>query len=94
MKPNGTVVMRDYGIYDMTHMRFFARKSPNKMGENYYVRGDGTFSYFFEKEKADALFESAGFSIVHSKYDTRVLQNRKRKLKMYRVWFTGKYQKK
>jgi len=93
IKPGGIVVIRDYGIYDMTQMRFFAKKSPNKMGENYYRRGDGTFSYFFEKEIADSLFKQANFSVVESKYDTRVLQNRKRKLKMYRVWFTGKYMK-
>jgi len=63
------------------------------MGENFYRRGDGTFSYFFEKGMADSLFGDAGFSLIESKYDTRVLQNRKRKLKMYRVWFTGKYKK-
>jgi SAM-dependent methyltransferase len=93
-KPGGIIIIRDYGIYDMTQMRFFAKKTPNKMGENYYRRGDGTFSYFFEKEKADKMFSDIGFELIESKYDTRMLQNRKRKLKMYRVWFTGKYKKK
>jgi hypothetical protein len=33
----------------MTHLRFYAKKTPNKMAENYYRRADGTFAYFFEK---------------------------------------------
>lgn len=51
LKPGGILFFRDYGKYDMTQMRFSAKKRPNKMGEDYYVRGDGTLTYFFEKGK-------------------------------------------
>jgi len=52
------------------------------MGENYYRRGDGTFAYFFEKEFTENLFSSCNFVCELSSYDTRVLQNRKRKKKL------------
>jgi len=116
----------------MAQLRFFARKNPNKMGENFYRRGDGTFAYFFEKgsslasfnsrtiqrhptvkgnvffdhcfailmifsshhvEATRAVMESVGFQTRDLEYDTRILQNRKRKLKMYRVWLQATFVK-
>lgn len=46
LKPGGMFILRDYGLYDMTQMRFFAKKG-SQMGENFFVRGDGTFTYYF-----------------------------------------------
>ena len=37
--------------------------------------------------------KTAGFDIMDNVYRTRVITNRKRKLKMYRVWLRGKYNK-
>jgi SAM-dependent methyltransferase len=93
LKPGGILLLRDYGQYDMTHLRFFAKKNPNKMAENYYRREDGTFAYFFEKEATNELFSAAGFTCENTCYDTRVLYNRKRMLKMYRVWIRGRFRK-
>jgi SAM-dependent methyltransferase len=92
LKPGGTVVIRDYGMYDMTQMRFLHKKG-RKLGENFYMRTDGTRSYFFSTEKLQALFEAAGFVTTLVKYDTRELRNRKRKISMYRVWVRGKFTK-
>jgi hypothetical protein len=175
----------------MTHLRFYAKKKPNKMAENYYRREDGTFAYFFEKgvcvdwcrflvlvsvqcwfrnrnrfgfsffffffsvsasvlalvlvsmlvlflvfgfgfgflfldfgfgirfrfsfwfwfrfwvldlafeldlvpyllDTTNALFSSVGFVPEDTVYDTRMLYNRKRMLKMYRVWIQGRFRK-
>jgi methyltransferase-like protein 6 len=48
LKPNATILFRDYGLYDLTQMRFFSKKT-SKLSENLYKRGDGTLTFFFSK---------------------------------------------
>jgi len=92
LKPGGIVIFRDYGLYDMTQLRFI-NKRKRKLGENFYMRGDGTRTYFFSLEKTKSLFESAGFVVDQLVYDTREIRNRKRLLAMYRVWIKAKFRK-
>ncbi|OJD16834.1 hypothetical protein AJ78_03024 [Emergomyces pasteurianus Ep9510] len=119
LKPGGQVLFRDYGKGDLAQVRF---KSGRWMAENFYVRGDGTRVYFFEKDElshiwsrwnpengipetsesgtadsahsAPAVRDDAGFEILALGVDRRLIVNRQRKLKMYRCWMQGRFQKK
>ena len=82
-------MFRDYGRYDMAQLRF---KKNRLLSDNFYVRGDGTRVYFFDSEEIVKLFGSK-FTIEQNAVDRRLIVNRLRKVKMYRVWLQGKFRK-
>ncbi|KAF9975712.1 hypothetical protein BGZ73_000563 [Actinomortierella ambigua] len=89
VKPGGLIVFRDYGRYDMAQLRF---KKNRLLSDNFYVRGDGTRVYFFDSEEVVKLFGSR-FTIEQNAVDRRLIVNRLRRVKMYRVWLQGKFRK-
>lgn len=90
LKPGGIVLFRDYGLYDHAMLRF---KSGSKLGENFYVRQDGTRSFFFSREHLASLFHQAGFQTLVNEYVLRETVNKKEGLCVPRVFLQSKFRK-
>uniref|UniRef100_A0A0F8AS63 Methyltransferase-like protein 6 n=1 Tax=Larimichthys crocea TaxID=215358 RepID=A0A0F8AS63_LARCR len=90
LKPGGIVLFRDYGLHDHAMLRF---KAGSKLGENFYVRQDGTRSYFFSKEFLAELFEETGLQSVANDYVLRETVNKKEGLCVPRVFLQSKFTK-
>lgn len=110
LKPGGEVLFRDYGRGDLAQVRF---KTGRWMEDNFYVRGDGTRVYFFDKDELAQIWrgqrrgnapdgnghedttsdEGNVFDILDLDVDRRLIVNRQRRIKMYRCWMQGRFQK-
>ncbi|XP_055985832.1 tRNA N(3)-methylcytidine methyltransferase METTL6 isoform X2 [Sorex fumeus] len=90
LKPGKSVLFRDYGLNDHAMLRF---KAGSKLGENFYVRQDGTRSYFFTAEFLARLFRDAGYEEVVNEYMLRETVNKKEGLCVPRVFLQSKFQK-
>lgn len=90
LKPGGLVLFRDYGLYDMTMLRF---KPDQRLGFREYMRSDGTRSYFFSLDTVRGLFVGAGFTEVELEYCCVKSLNRRNGKNMERVWVHGKFRK-
>lgn len=90
LKPGGIVLFRDYGRYDMAQLRF---KSGHKIAENFYMRQDGTRSYYFAEEELAKLFRDNGFDIISNCYVHRRTLNVKEGIDVPRIFLQGKFKK-
>lgn len=98
LKPGGQVLFRDYGRGDLAQVRF---KKGRYLEPNFYVRGDGTRVYFFDVDELrdiwsgahDLSSQTTKLTIANLAVDRRMLVNRQRKIKMYRCWLQGHFEK-
>lgn len=90
LKPGGLLLFRDYGVYDMTMLRFDPEQ---RIGYREYLRSDGTRSYFFCLDTIRSLTSVAGFIELELEYCCVKSVNRRNGKIMKRVWVHGKFQK-
>ncbi|XP_040119700.1 tRNA N(3)-methylcytidine methyltransferase METTL6 isoform X2 [Oryx dammah] len=90
LKPGKSVLFRDYGLYDHAMLRF---KAGSKLAENFYVRQDGTRSYFFTDEFLARLFLDTGYEEEVNEYVFRETVNKKEGLCVPRVFLQSKFRK-
>lgn len=88
--PGGVLLFRDYGRYDMAQLRF---KPGHKIADNFYMRQDGTRSYYFTEEELLTLFTDAGFEVLMNTYVQRRTVNFKEGIDVPRIFVQGKYKR-
>ncbi|XP_043288666.1 tRNA N(3)-methylcytidine methyltransferase METTL6 [Venturia canescens] len=90
MNKDGTLLFRDYGLYDMAQLRF---KPGHKIAENFYMRQDGTRSYYFSVDKVKEIFESVGFETLSCSYVERRTVNVKENVDVQRIFVQARFKK-
>lgn len=90
LKPGGVLLFRDYGLHDMAQLRF---KPGSKISEKFYVRQDGTRSYYFSTDETKEMFEKMGFCVINNEYIHRRTINLKEGIDVGRIFVQGKYKK-
>ncbi|OZJ04021.1 hypothetical protein BZG36_03761 [Bifiguratus adelaidae] len=96
LKPGGTVLFRDYAVFDEAQIRF-SKKKESKLADNLYVRGDdipaGTMSYFFSTQELEDLFTNNGFTCATLEYVYRETTNRAEDIAVDRIYIQGRFVK-
>lgn len=90
LKPGGILLFRDYGLYDMAQIRF---KAGNKIGDKFYMRQDGTRSYYFETDELGGIAERVGFEVIANDYIHRKTINVKENVDKDRIFVQSKFKK-
>eukprot|EP00597_Dinobryon_sp_UTEXLB2267_P007665 CAMPEP_0170084220 /NCGR_PEP_ID=MMETSP0019_2-20121128/19485_1 /TAXON_ID=98059 /ORGANISM="Dinobryon sp., Strain UTEXLB2267" /LENGTH=185 /DNA_ID=CAMNT_0010300227 /DNA_START=1641 /DNA_END=2194 /DNA_ORIENTATION=+ len=82
LKVGGKLLFRDYGRYDEAELRF---RKGSKMDEHFYVRQDGTCSYFFDLDVLKEICSEAGLRMQEGRYILRQYANRQQHKARHRV---------
>ncbi|RNA41621.1 methyltransferase 6 [Brachionus plicatilis] len=93
LRPGGIVFVRDYGMYDHSMIRF---DKGHKLDEKFYVRQDGTRTFFFSLEEIENLFTKPSptghlFHKSSNEYVFRETVNVKENLRVPRVFIQSKF---
>lgn len=91
LKGGGLLFVRDYAVGDMRQHKF--EKGGRCLEGRLYLRGDGTFAYFFEADELRQLFQGEGLVCEVCEYVEREVVNRKEGVVMARRWIHAKFSK-
>ncbi|KAH9713458.1 methyltransferase 12 domain-containing protein [Citrus sinensis] len=80
--PDGYILVRDYAIGDFAQVKLLDRNQ--MIGDSFYVRGDGTCSFYFSEDFLSTLFLEAGFSTVDINIHLKQIKNRSQDITMNR----------
>ena len=96
LKPGGVILFRDYGRYDEAQMKLGIQRGKG-LGENFYVKNDGTRCYYFDLNDLENIFGSgpsgAKLEILELRYIRRLYRNRGNDKIRRRVWVQGRFRK-
>lgn len=96
---DGTLCFRDFAHGDLSQIRFHQKASaawcePSLLSadQDFYRRGDNTFTYFFDKEEIESIAESVGLQgeVVIKKVHGL---NRKTGVELHRRFIQGRWKK-
>lgn len=98
VRPGGRLMIRDYCDGDLAQRRF---KNRNRIEERYYVRQDGTLTYFFDEEYLGKIVDEAagkneggsGLKVVYARRVGRHIENKKEGKKMDRIFLQAEIEK-
>ena len=99
LAPGAVMLVRDYAAGDLAEERFVGKGggdcgSSRQLGERFYVRGDGTRAYFFERDELVGLVERhAGLRLRRADVQERKIENRKMGMVMERRWLQAVFEK-
>ncbi|CAG8435154.1 979_t:CDS:10 [Scutellospora calospora] len=93
-KKGSIICFRDYAKNDEAEIRFSNITAQHKLQENFYVRQDGTMSYFFTIEYLKQIFEQNGFfELVDGDYVARETINRAKNLCVDRKFLQARFKR-
>ncbi|KAJ4717851.1 Methyltransferase-like protein [Melia azedarach] len=84
LKPDGYVLVRDYAIGDFAQVKL--RDKNQMIGDDFFVRGDGTCSFYFSEDFLSSLFLESGFNTIDINIYFKQIQNHSRDIVMDRRW--------
>jgi methyltransferase-like protein 6 len=90
LAPRGVVCVRDYAAGDLAEERLDAKHQ--KLGENFYARGDSTRAYYFTRDTLCAVFAAAGMVPRTCAVQEREIVNRAKALSMERRWIQATFE--
>lgn len=85
LNENGIIIFRDFGFLDYRQQKY---KSEQIVKENFYKRGDNTFTYFFKEVEINEIANELGF-VSELKTLNTLTVNRKTHFEMFRVTVSG-----